>query len=462
VLDRSGGGWTAPVDVVLPAEVAAHGVHDLAWRGDELAYVSEISASMVGLGRVRSIGGTWQADPLLEIDQRGGLSSRITASGDRVMVGLPFANLDGTLVGNAMLYGVDDTGFTADSTLGFDEAPLATEGWIASTGGALIASPAAGDHSTWFARDPDGVYRRRPSLVVAGGARIAIAAAPAISGRHALVAAVAPGGFGPTMVQSFELGDHDWTAGATLTAPDSDITSFGTSVAVDGDTAVVGGVRTSALGGGLQPPRGVAVVHAWTGGAWTVSATVDLALECAQLALAGNRLAAFCGSTVHLFERDGQTWYQMPAPSVAATDPTGEIQRLVLAGDLLGIASTARGGDPVVIDVFRWTDGHWQDELHLGADQAAPGCLSPCRFGIAALGADRVVLFRDATSVAPYRWADGAWLAGAPIALPAAPRSPDALIAGAVVGDGELALWVPREGDGLSPLAGAIHVFRWP
>jgi len=451
IIERSASGWTAPVDVALPGATQPQ-VDDLGWRSGELDVLTEVDEATLYLGRARSIGGVWQADPPFLIGPTRGGGNRIMTSGDRVMVGLPLASVSDLIVGLANIYRVDDAGFAADATIAFDDKPLSTLGWIAAGGGQLLATAGIDQISAWFVRDPSGAYQRRPSLVLPGD-DLNTLRQPAVAGSHVIFPVAARDG--TLALQTFELGAHDWTTGPRLPAADGvDVASSG-ALAIDGDIAAVGGA--------WSPPRsgGAVVVYAWREGAWQVAAEVDTGLRVtSSVALSGHRLAVIGDALIRLFARLGDTWYEMPAPSLG--EPTSEILRVFLAGDVLGVASTAVSDGHVATDVFRWTDGHWRSELHVRSDQSTIACQFVCNFGLAALDTDRLVVFRDAVSVAAYQFAAGAWGARAPIALASLPSAPDAHIAQAAFADGALALWVVAEGDGLSGLAGAVHVFRWP
>jgi hypothetical protein len=114
-----------------------------------------------------------------------------------------------------------------------------------------------------------------------------------------------------------------------------------------------------------------------------------------------------------------------------------------------------------VSEVFRWTDDLWRSELHVRSDRSFKSCGFSCLLGIAALSGDRVVLYRDATSLTAYRFAGEAFAEQPPFVLPPAQRAPDAFLLRAALTDDELVASVPNDSNGVDAHAGAIYVFPW-
>ena len=158
-----------------------------------------------------------------------------------------------------------------------------------------------------------------------------------------------------------------WTQQAKLTAADAAASDrFGWSVAVAGDTAVVGAVNDETLAG---PFAGSAYVFARSGGAWTQQAKLTAADGAAgdqfgaSVAVAGDTAvvgapadATFAGSG-YVFVRSGGTWAQqakLTASDAATFENFGE--SVAVSGDtvLAGapFADTASGEDAGSAYVF--------------------------------------------------------------------------------------------------------------
>lgn len=446
ILERTGSGWGAPLELSIPVDPNAILAPQMAWHGDALIVSAQQTDRLLGLWRARLVAGAWQIDATHPIDEPIADECRMVLDGDRAMVGLPHG------IGFAALFHLDDAGFTAEPTLGFDDPPATGDGWLAAAGDQILASSPFYYRVLWFTREAGG-YRRGPSLVLDDNTQLMTLA---VAGGHALVEEERDEVGAVRDIQTYELHDGDWTRGPSLTLPQLPARSWTQSIAMEGDTAVVAAVR----GDTVDTLNGLVQVHTWSGGAWSPAALLETGLPCdPHVALASARIAAACNSLVRVFERVGATWYETPAPQVP--DPGNGIQQLMLADDLVATSSSATGSS--TIDVFRWADGQWRSELHVRFDRTHNTCLNAtCVYGLAALGSDRVVLYRDGTSVARYRFVDGAWLAEPPLVLPSeAQRSPAAQVAAAALSGGDVVLSVTGDGDGINTLADAIYVFPW-
>jgi hypothetical protein len=444
IFERTGTGWSAPVELAIPIESNALRAPQLAWHGDELILSAEQTNRLLGLWRVQRVAGAWQLDLARSIDQPIADASRLAVDGDRALVGLPHS------IGHATLFHLD-AGLTEESDLGLDDPPATSDGWLAAGSGQILSSSPFYDRVLWFAREAGG-YRRRPSLVLDDNTQLIRLA---VAGSHALVEQQKDEVGALEGIQPYELGDQDWTRGQPLTPPEPPFHWFPSSFAVDGDTAVV-----AAGHGAGSTSTGAVLVYSWSDGAWSSAATLETGLTCApKVAIAGARIAAACNSLVRVFERVGATWHEMPAPPVP--EPGDGIRQVMLAGDLVATASSRTAG--YTIDVSRWADGHWRGELAVRSDRTSASCQTDaCLYGLAGLASDRVVVYRDETSVARHRFADGAWLAEPPFVLPAAAqRTPSARVAAAALSGGDVIVSVTADGDGINTLANAIYVLPW-
>jgi hypothetical protein len=122
------------------------------------------------------------------------------------------------------------------------------------------------------------------------------------------------------------------------------------------------------------------------------------------------------------------------------------VTRILLSGDRIVTETETT----LVNEAFHWVDGAWRSELRLdGAHR------------ILALSGDRMVAYRDQTSVTPYRFTEGAWVAQPPLTLPAQPRNPDAGIQSAVLTDTQVVVAVPNDGGSPEQPQGGIYVLPW-
>jgi hypothetical protein len=446
ILERTAPGWGTPTEVNLPDKRNAW-PQELAWRGDDLIMVTlldggDILGEILGMARLRSAGGTWQSDPIIERPSLSRGLAPLAVSGDRALLGDATAGVAG--FGSASVLGLVEPGYAEEATIRFDDRPRFAS--IAGDDHHILLRSSA-EQLAWFAADNDGRYRAHPSLVLAPHSRLGWLAA--VSGSHVLASLDDDDGL-PLGVQPFELGEQDGVAGAFLAAPDDGIDRFPAeiegAVAIDGDTAVIGAHT--------QDFKGAAFVYTWSSAGWQHSATLPGPGCAPSVAIAGPRIALFCdavftGIRLSLFERTADTWAQMPAPVLL--DQPNSVYRLQLSGDRAAIVTQVAAAPGVVSDVFRWADGGWRNELHL---RTASG-------GLAALAKDRMVIYRDATSVTPYRFVDGAWTEQSPLVLPPRPRPPDARVQAILLSDTQVVVSVESDGGEPTLLQGAIYVFPW-
>lgn len=178
-----------------------------------------------------------------------------------------------------------------------------------------------------------------------------------------------------------------WTEQAKLTASDPrSYDSMGQSVALEGDTAVVGVPRDDVwVAGNLREDAGSVHVFVRSGTAWTLQATLvaspTLSVEYfgGSVAIAGDTVVvgARGRDAAYVFTRSGTTWTQQAR--LLADDGT--------PGDFFG-ASVAISGDRVVIGasnddhagsgagsvyVFSRNGGVWDQEVKLLSSDLSPG-----------------------------------------------------------------------------------------
>lgn len=463
ILERGDTGWTAPIDVALSSEPRAAAPVDLAWHGGELIATTQLSgiSSRVGLERIRSIAGAWQADPIIELDRSAADWSSLATSGDRVLFGFPyedgFLHVDATVreAGQASVFHLDATGYVPESTFAFeaeDRTYYLSAFVIASDRGHLLAKRPGDNQIAWFERGEDGAYQRRPSLVAGEGS--SLEAPLALSGSHALVQRVAGGDPATAAVQAFELGDRDWVAGQAFAAPEPDLVHFGAAFAVDGDTAVIGAERP-----GTPLAREVGLVYQWSGAGWMHVATLDGPPSCTErVAVTATLIALSCsiGNRFAFFQRTDQTWAAIPVPVLPEPGATFQVR---LSGDRAWLVTQTADASHVVSDVFRWLDGQWNSELHVQTEASGGPCRLLCNAGATALSADRMLLYRDPASVVPVGFETGAWREQPVLTLPPRLRSPDARIIGAALSDRAAIVSVQADGNELDPRATALYVF---
>jgi hypothetical protein len=180
------------------------------------------------------------------------------------------------------------------------EAPLPAEGNyfgidLLMKGNTLVAGEsgaAAGGKSSVgavasFERDADGTWRRTQHLTYPDEpAQSGIGREIAMSGQTLLVSAMTPGA-GRVLVYDRSASGAPWVLGQTLTG-DTSTEYFGNSVALDGDTAVVGADNANAVG---LNARGAVYVFTRSNGTWTRTQRIPAPPEATDWALFGSGVA---------------------------------------------------------------------------------------------------------------------------------------------------------------------------
>lgn len=296
---------------------------------------------------------------------------------------------------------------------------------------ALVAARSAdpGGHDSQgavyvFTRD-GGTWKHGAKLVAEdGNASDQFGWSVALSGDTALVGALlAEAGRGAAYV--FVRDDGTWRQQAKLAARDgSKEDRFGWSVALSGDTALVGAALADV---GDDPGRGAAYVFRRSGGTWrqrakllasdgaagdrfgeSVALSDDTALIGASFAVVGDNLEQ---GAAYVFTRDGDEGWSQQAKLVA--DDGAELDGLggsvALSGDtaLVGAEVADTGGkDEGAAYVFTRSGGAWRQQAKLAAGDGARGDavgISVALSGDAALvGANVAALNGDARPGAAY------------------------------------------------------------
>jgi hypothetical protein len=182
----------------------------------------------------------------------------------------------------------------------------------------------------------------------------------------------------------FTFSGGSWTQTAQLSASDgSSHDRFGTSVATDGNMALVGAVQVDVNGNSFQ---GAAYVFTRSGSSWTQTAKLtasdggDEYFFGRSVALSGNTAVVgapgadidgrISQGATYIFTRDGGSWTQ--TAKLTAGDGA--------AGDAFG-ASLASAGNRVVVGasgrdaayVYSFSSGNWMQTARLQANEEAPG-----------------------------------------------------------------------------------------
>ncbi len=296
------------------------------------------------------------------------LGYAVALSGDTALLGAPYDDLAGMEQGSAYVFVRNGATWTQQARLtAQDGASFDYFGWsVALDGDYALVGAVYGPGSVnpdqgaayVFVRGGNGTWSQQARLNAGDGqAQSQFGAAVAIDGQTALIGAykhevVRP--FGKTgAAYVFVRNGAAWTQQARLNANDSIAEdNFGFSVALDGDTALIG---EPADGTDANENRGAAFIFTRSGGVWgppqKLTAINGAANDSfgAAVALSGEKAligAHLYGSddrgAVYTFRRDAAGWRQID--TIDAPNPT--------AGAHFGV-SVALGGDTAVIGAAR-------------------------------------------------------------------------------------------------------------
>lgn len=388
---RSGATWSRQGPALVAPEAAESFGRALALDGDTLMVGASGTAvgGLTGAGAVyvyaRS-GDTWTAiaEPLVAPDP---------APGSAFGVALALSN-DTLLVGAARAYDGTD--------------PAA---------GAVYVFMRAGDN--WTQQGPALTVPEIPGERVVGrlGAAIALSGDTALVGAPYTTLTATQQGAAFLFTRS----DGVWTLEATLSSPASKgHDHFGESVALLGDTALVGAPGYDVYGSAFAPDEGALFVFQRTDGSWTqqgpplvaASGSGDRALERLGTAVAlrpdlaiGGAPAGFSSGIqtglVHVFGRREGVWSRWPLPlepgSSTSSSTVGNFGIVLAAsGDVLLVGAAERGGDGdgrSVGIVFALVGGPCTDDAACASGFCVDGvccnsaCSESCDVCSAALGA---------------------------------------------------------------------------
>ena len=181
-----------------------------------------------------------------------------------------------------------------------------------------------------------------------------------------------------------------WTPQQTLTAPDGSIQDFfGTSVAVSGDTIVVGAFGHGTVWAG----DGAAYVFVRTGTTWTeqqeltasdpapgdsLGISVSIDADTAVIGANGDDTVGADAGSAYVFVRSGSSWSEqqkLVAPDGAAGDGFGVGVSISEDTAVVGAATadTPAGADAGAAYVFTRSGATWTDQQKLVAPDAAAG-----------------------------------------------------------------------------------------
>ncbi|MDI1435830.1 MYXO-CTERM sorting domain-containing protein [Polyangium sorediatum] len=299
--------------------------------------------------------------------------------------------------GGAYVFVREELGWTEQAHFVSDDpeesgfgAGIAIQGDTALVGAAIwyVDQPEKRNATHVFVRD--GVtWTKMTTLRASDGTNADyFGAAVSLSGKTALIGAPdarigATEGAGAAYVFVEEGGM--WKEQAKLVASDSALSGwFGTSVALDGDTALVGAWT--------EAPKGAAYVFEREGATWTQTAKlvpsdgeqwmgfgVDVALDGDRaLIAAGNTVPGAGPGSAYIFERSGGTWVEK-AQLLPKTPwpPHAHVESVALDGDTAIVALKGLLGETAVGEgaarVFQQIGDAWVQKARLEPQIPAPG-----------------------------------------------------------------------------------------
>jgi hypothetical protein len=402
----SGGTWTEQAKLQAPDGVLADYFGRVALDGD-LAVVSawgdDDSGDNCGSAYMFSrSGGTWTLDvKLLEpgAAEQDRFGSSVGVDGPIAMIGSVAANFAGNDSGAAWAYYYDGSGWSKEALI------TPPDSWIGDLFGVSVA--VSGDTAIIGASGDDdkgsssgsayvyirnlGVWTLQQKLTASDGAASDyFGRTVAIDGDVAVVGSNWDDDLGDSSGSAyvFTRSGNTWTEEAKLLASDGAAGDyFGFSVAVSGNTVVVGASRRDEV----NTDAGAAYVFTGSGGVWTQQAKLtastpvasanfgDMVAIDGDTALIGEPLGGASPRTgaVYVFTRSGGVWTQqvrLLASDAAQWDRFGAA--MAINGDKLAIG--AWGDDAPTTDmgsvyIFVYAQGAWGEEKKITASDYGNG-----------------------------------------------------------------------------------------
>ena len=406
VFTYDGSSWAA--EATLPAaanSVALHG---------NVAVLGDTGSGVAGTARVfvRRAGSWLEHLRLTPANGAGGdlYGTAVAIISNTLAVGAPEANTVGQ--GSLYLYDIGGDGLilpspTAENDGGFFGRAIAVSGDTLVLGGPLAQRPATSDvtgAAEVFVRR-DNVWTWQQTLFASDGqSGDQFGSAVAIDGDTLIVGA--PNAQSNTGVAyAFARSGDVWTQQGRLLNGRSDPGFFGRSVGVSGDTAVIGAP-------GNNSNDGQVYVYTRSGGSWSYAATLvsndtpgtanrfgwDVAID-------GDTIVAAPQNTdsAFVFVRPGGGWTS--SLETARLQATGDsLTAIAVSGDDVAALGTA-------VHLFTRPGGGW------GGTLAPQHTFTPADARSVALDGDRLVVGAFDTALVYTRDFDGVWSAAAPLTV---------------------------------------------
>ena len=320
------------------------------------------------------IDGVWTEQQELAPDDGlsgDGFGFSVSVSGDQIVIGAPYATVDGNGgEGAAYVFTNTDGSWTQTAKLAPDDGSASFNfGWSVALSGnnAIVSAPVApvGDNAlqgkAYVFSENAGTWTQAQALTASDGSAFAtFGSSVALDGATAVVGAAGTNAyFGAAYV--FDGSGGTWLQTGELVPDDGVMTEFfGLSVAVSGATALVGAYNQRV---GNNSGQGSAYVYAESDGSWTQqqkltasdgAASARFGLSVAldgTNALIGSYFATIEGrqrqGAAYLFTQDGSSWTEIDklvASDGAASDNFGNAVALSGSVALIGAFNAAIDG----------------------------------------------------------------------------------------------------------------------
>lgn len=357
-------------------------------NGDQLGYSVSLSGDTLLAGAngkesayvFARTGTNWnQQAKLGSSDGGGAFGTSVSLSGDIAVVGEPF-NLQE--IGAAFVFARSGSTWTQQAVLtASDKAPADELGWSVSINGTSIVTGAfakasmAGAGYTFVQAGTNWAQQAKLNASDASNGDT-FGSAVAVSGDTAVIGASTKS-FGRGAVYVFTRSGASWTQQAKLTASDAaNGENFGVSVAISGDTVLVGATGKAGGGGVYVFTR---VVTAWTQQAQLIPsdlATSDnlgiaVSIDGDTAVIAANTKDSGKGAA-YVFVRSGGAWKQqakLTASDATSGDAFG--RSVSLSGETVLISAVGRNSFQGVAYIFTRSGTTWTQQVKLAAADSA-------------------------------------------------------------------------------------------